>query len=233
MRRPRIGLNCDLALDDRRRGEYAKLYASYFDAVERAGGMPVLLAPCAEAALLHEQVEMLDGLLLTGGNDYDPAWYGQERRPEVELVRPRRGEYDRRLADAAVESELPVLAVCGGAQLVNVVLGGSLVQDIASAPGHFLEHADGAMHCVELTGEGVLPEIVGSEPLETNSFHHQAVDALASGLVATATASDGIVEAFESTDERFLLCVQWHPERLLDRPRHLALFEALVWSAGG
>jgi len=230
MSRPRIGLSCDMYAGEGKRGPFAKLYAAYIDAVAVSGGVPIPLVACPE--LIPEQLAGVDGLVLTGGADYDPAWYGQEPEPETDVIYERRGQYDLALFREALEREVPMLAVCGGLQLVNVALGGSLVQHIPRRFGTALRHADGASHSVEVDAASLLADIVGAGAFEVNSYHHQAADEVAEGLHVTARAEDGVIEAIEGTEEPFLLCVQWHPERLTDLPRHRALFEALVREAG-
>jgi putative glutamine amidotransferase len=234
MKAPRIGVNCDLVVE-KGGGEKLALNWAYAEGVLRAGGLPILLAPVEADALLAEQLDGLDGLLLTGGDDYDPALYGQERHEATELLHPRRSDYDVRLARAAVARGLPVLGICGGAQLLNIALGGTLLQDVPSQwPGahrHSRTLGSRPTHAVSVEPGSRLAGIVGAGEVETNSSHHQALDAVAPGLRVVARAPDGIIEAVEGTGRGFLLAVQWHPERLLDRPLHLALFEALIEAA--
>lgn len=234
MTRPRIGVNCDV-VNDGAPDEKLCLNWSYADAVLRAGGRPVLLAPVDDQGLVAEQLDGLDGLLLTGGRDYDPAFYGQEPHPKTRLLPPRRVAYDLALATAALGRGMPTLGVCGGAQLVNIALGGTLIQHIPSQVPGAVRHARApggrTLHTVNVEADSRLAGIVGPGELETNSSHHQAIDEAAAGLRIVARASDGVVEAAEGTGEPFLLAVQWHPERLLERPRHAALFRALVDAA--
>lgn len=234
MSRPRIGVNCDVCL--RESGEEAlRLNWPYAEGILRAGGLPMPLSPVDDPALLAEQLDALDGLLLTGGSDYDPALYGQQPHEATTLLRPRRSRYDIELARAALARGLPTLGICGGAQLINIALGGTLLQDIPSQRPDAMRHTrspDGeTFHDVHLAPDTRLAAIVGSGELEANSSHHQAIDEVAPGLRVVARAADGIIEAAEGTEGAFLLAVQWHPERLLERPRHLALFQALVGAA--
>ncbi|NQT54426.1 gamma-glutamyl-gamma-aminobutyrate hydrolase family protein [bacterium] len=231
MSRPRIGVNCDVIVRDS--GEDAlRLNWPYAEGVVRAGGLPVPLAPVQDEALLSQQLDAIDGLLLTGGDDYDPALYGQEKHQATRLLHPLRSHYDLPLARAALERRLPILAICGGMQLVNIALGGTLAQHIPDHVPGALMHAqspDGpTLHSVTVEPGSRLAAIVGEGRLETNSSHHQAVDSVAPAVRVVARADDGIVEALEGTGDAFLVAVQWHPERLLERPPHLALFQALV-----
>jgi gamma-glutamyl-gamma-aminobutyrate hydrolase PuuD len=234
MSHPLIGLNCDVIV--RETGEEAlRLNWAYAEGVLRAGGLPAPLAPVEGEERIAEQLRGLDALVLTGGDDYDPALYGQERHAATRLVHPRRGRYDVALARAAVRRGLPLLGICGGAQLLNIALGGSLVQDVPSLRPGPIRHAPSpggqVFHGVRVEAGSRLAGIVGAGMLETNSSHHQALDRVAGGLRAVAWSEDGLIEAAEGTGEGFHLAIQWHPERLLDRAPHLALFRALIAAA--
>jgi putative glutamine amidotransferase len=235
MSRPRIGVNCDVGTDSQKR-EVLKLLWPYADAVLRAGGLPLILAPQAEEAVAEASLDAVDGLLLTGGRDYAPSVYGQEPHEATRCVAARRGEWDLLLARRALERGVPVLGVCGGAQLINIALGGTLVQHVPDVFGDGVCHSPQAgaraFHMVEAEAGSRLAGIVGATRFEVNSSHHQAADRVGAGLRLAARAPDGVPEALEAMGEGFVLAVQWHPERLLDRPEHLALFRALVDAAG-
>ncbi len=231
---PRIGLNCDVF--HRTSGDEAlRLNWDYPDAVQQAGGLPVPLVPVDDTTLLERQLDGVDGILLTGGDDYDPAIYEQATHASTKPVLPRRGRYDLAVARRVVARGLPVLGVCGGAQLLNIALGGTLVQDIPSQRARADEHRrqgdSDSVHTVQVEQGSRLAAIVGAGALEANSSHHQAIDVVARGLRVVARAPDGIIEAVERSKGPLLLGVQWHPERLADRPSHLALFQALVQAA--
>jgi putative glutamine amidotransferase len=233
MSRPRIGLNCDVAADSG--GEALKLGWPYVEAVLRAGGAPVLLPPVADEELLADALRVIDGLVLAGGRDYDPALYGQVRHPATRLVEERRGSFDIALARNALASGVPTLGVCGGTQLINIALGGSLLQHIPEQIGAEVAHTTvgdvKAFHLVEAADDSRLAGIVGAQRLEVNSTHHQAIDRVGRGLRVVARAPDGVVEGVEGTGDAFVLGLQWHPERMLDRPEQVALFRALVAAA--
>ena len=212
-------------------GEEFYLNAEYFDAVERAGGVPVPLPPCRDEATLREMVGRLDGLVFSGGPDPDPARYGQALHPQTKLCHSRRGEFDARCMAMALEMGLPVLGICYGCQLLNIHFGGTLVQDIPSLrPGAEIHRQDGprVAHAVRVKPGSKLAECLGMTELMVNSAHHQAVDRLGAGLRVAARSADGIVEAVETTDDRFIIGVQWHPEDLTGRAEQLRLFEGLV-----
>lgn len=190
---------------------------SYVDAVVRAGGIPVLLPPVGAGQ--REIVRRLDGLVLSGGADVDPARYGQERDDGTKVVRPERDAYEFELFTDAVDVGVPVFAVCRGVQLMNVALGGTLVQHLPDSLGH-PEHLPtpgvyGSNRVTTLAGSTV-GDIVG-EHLDVHCHHHQAVATLADGLRASAWSDDGSIEAVESTgDDHYLVGVQWHPEEGVD-----------------
>jgi putative glutamine amidotransferase len=200
---------------------------SYVRAVERAGGRALLLPPSAEG--VEETLDALDGLLLSGGADLDPASYGAEAHPTTNDVRPERDGAELALLEAALARDMPVLAVCRGSQVLNVSLGGDLVQHLPEVVGHEgHKHTPGvfADHDVEILPGTHLREVVG-EHAPVKSHHHQGYGRLGEGLREAARADDGTVEAIEDPSRRFALGVLWHPEEGEDA----ALFEALVAEA--
>jgi gamma-glutamyl-gamma-aminobutyrate hydrolase PuuD len=199
----------------------------YVDAVERAGGRPLLVPPSAEGA--EETLDALDGIVFTGGADVDPALYGAEAHPETDAPEARRDVGEMALLRAALERDLPTLAVCRGVQLLNVARGGDLVQHLPEAVGHD-EHKETpgvfSVHPVDVKAGTRLESLVGSGSAVA-SHHHQALGRLGEGLVETARAPDGTPEALEDPEKRFVLGVQWHPEAGEDQ----GLFDALVQEA--
>ena len=185
-------------------------------------------------------LSLLDGLLLAGGDDIDPAYYDEKTLPECGLITPIRDIWEMPLCQEALHRHLPLLGICRGFQVLNVALGGSLVQDLPSQrPDSPICHQqtqppEVATHPVRVDAQSRFARIIGAESLMTNSHHHQAVKQLAPGLMATAWAQDGIIEGVEKIDEPFCVAVQWHPERLWSQPDglpHRALFAALVDAA--
>lgn len=203
--------------------------SAYIKAVRKAGGTPVLLA-LVEDADAPGLIERMDGILLTGGEDVDPARYGEDTGPNVFRTDPVRDGWDIAVVEAALRSDRPVLAVCRGVQILNVALGGTLVQHIE---GHaVLEGYNETVHQVKIDAGSSLSEWLGaageSGQLGVNSLHHQAVGRVGRGLSVAAWAEDGTVEALSLEDRPDVLGVQWHPELLRHRADHLALFQHLV-----
>lgn len=215
--RPRIGVT----LDHEPAGGWSKLpwYAireNYLGAVAEAGGLPVPLPHAVELAEAY--LDMLDGLIVTGGAfDLDPALYGAGERHATVTTKDRRTGFEMRATELALERDLPVLGICGGQQLLNVALGGDLIQHIPDAVPGALAHEQPnprtqAGHDVLIVPETRLHAIVGTGSLAVNSAHHQAAGATGPGVVISARAPDGVVEAIEDPDRRFCIGVQWHPE---------------------
>jgi putative glutamine amidotransferase len=209
---------------------------TYIQAVAAAGGAPLLIPHLADEGLLRAVYEQLDGLLLTGGEDVDPARYGQAIHEKCGAISASRDATELPLARWAMQEGKPLLAICRGIQVLNVALGGSLYQDIGAQlpgaarhdwyPGFPRNHLP---HTVAVSAGTHLARIVGAGSLPVNSLHHQAVHHVAPPLVITALAPDGVVEALEARDHPFVIGVQWHPEELAgEDARARRLFEALV-----
>jgi putative glutamine amidotransferase len=195
------------------------LPAGYVTEVQRTGGIAVVVTP--DGYLVDHPDELLDrvdGVILSGGGDIDPAAYGAERHPETSLVMPERDAFELALTRRAVERDLPVLGVCRGMQVLNVAFGGTLLQHLPEHLGHG-EHRrvagsfDGADHDVRLTDGSLAARAAGELRHGTKSHHHQGIDELGDGLVVTGSSTlDELVEAIELPERRFVLGVQWHPE---------------------
>jgi putative glutamine amidotransferase len=202
------------------------LPASYADAVARAGGEPVLLPT---ASVTADVVTRLDGLVLAGGADVDPARYGEQPGPHTTATRPDRDASEVAVLQATLDRDLPLLAICRGMQLLNVLFGGTLLQHLPVVPEtepHQLGPGTFAERKVRMAPGSRLDAVLG--PTATvNCHHHQALDRIAPTLTASAWAEDGVVEGLEDADRRFCLAVQWHPEAGEDG----RLFEALVAAA--
>lgn len=232
--RPVIGLPC---APMRRADTMSLVYAcnpNYAHAIEAAGGVPVLL-PLWERPDSREALRgRLDGLLLMGGGDIDPAHYGQEAIRETEPPEVARDTLELDLIRGALAEEVPLLGVCRGMQALNVARGGTLYQDIASQlPAAQLHTLGGTgmdrLHDIEVRRGSRLAEILGGERHAVNSYHHQAINVLGEGLSIAAWTDDGLAEAVEVPDHPFALAVQFHPERMYEHdPAVRRLFEAFV-----
>jgi putative glutamine amidotransferase len=228
--RPLIGLNCCYEGGARSAArERIALYVPYYQALLSVGALPVVVPTSDDRDAVEEYLVCLDGFMFTGGADVPPQAYGQERDPRTHECHPYRFSSDRLLAELILQRTMPVLAICMGMQLVNVIYGGTLTQHIESDVQH---EASGpgkdSLHSVVTEEESLLHHIVGASEIEVNSSHHQAVDKLAPGLRVLACAPDGVVEAVQMTDREFFLGVQWHPERIVDRPEQQRIFEAFA-----
>jgi len=229
--KPTIGVTCGYKENDDGTGQCI-VPAAYSDAVQAAGGIPLIVAPVDVLEDACVVLDKLDGLIVTGGADMRPERYGEEAHPKTKLIPERRERFDFMLVEEAIRRDLPILAICYGCQVLNVALGGALVQDVPDQLKTDTAHAGkGAMHRVRIEKGTKVWDILQAEEIESNSSHHQAVKSVGEGVVIGARACDGVVEAIESLRHRFLLGIQWHPERLVDRKEHLALFEALVREA--
>jgi putative glutamine amidotransferase len=233
VRRPRLGLTCD-AEEVAGRHSLARTYAG---AVLAAGGLPLLLPPGEGTAGAY--LEELDGLVLTGGAfDVPPELYGEARRRACGPVRPERTAFELALLRGALAAGVPVLGVCGGMQLLAVASGGTLWQDLPSEAGlgghEQPPPKDVPSHEVEVVAGTRLAALVGTGRLRVNSTHHQGVRTPGDGVVVSARAPDGLVEAVELPGPAFALGVQWHPEAALaHEPRHAAIYRGLVAAARG
>jgi putative glutamine amidotransferase len=191
---------------------------SYIEAVQAAGGIPVLLPIDQDPQRSQELLHRLDGLLLPGGGDVDPQYYGQQPRTTLRSVDAERDAFELALSRMALERGIPLLAICRGLQVLNVALGGTLHQHLEAFPGTPLSHDNPldspARHPVEVSPDSLLAKLLGAGSHRVNSHHHQAIDRLAQGLRVTARAPDGVIEAVEVQRHPFALAVQWHPERM-------------------
>jgi putative glutamine amidotransferase len=213
--------------------------AAYVRSMLAAGGVPIILSPLLGPSYAMRALDGVDGLLLTGGEDIHPAWYGAEPSPRLYPPSHERDLYELALFAAARQRELPILGICRGIQLVNVALGGTLFQDLPSErPGPVAHDPGGARdartHEIRLEEGSRAARALGRTALSVNSFHHQAVDRLAGGLIASGWSADGLIEAAESPAEApWLLAVQWHPEEMHAEGTapERGLFRALVQAA--
>ena len=203
----------------------------YVRALVKAGAAPVVIpiGDGADTESVRDLLDRLDGLLISGGIDIDPASYGRQREPATGESQPERDAYEFAVVREAVERNRPTLAICRGIQTLNVALGGTLVQDLPEHSRNELWNQ--TAHRVVIEGGSRLERVVGEPVLDVNSLHHQAVEETGEGVRVVARADDGTIEAIEIEGAPDVLGVQWHPEMIRHRPPHLALFLNLVESA--
>ncbi len=230
--KPLIGLSP--AYYEHKEMDRSILGKSYTDSVQKAGGLPVLIPPIIEPADLAQLINRLDGIILTGGDDLHPEYYGESPDPLTpKPFHPRRGAHDRQIFEHVWKNKIPTLAICLGMQEVNVFLGGSLYQDILSQVRNPLVHKIGdwfeARHDVSLEEGSVPHALTGEKMVETNSAHHQAIKEVPETLSITGRSTDGLIEALEPKDKSIpLLAIQWHPESETNASIGIDLFKWLV-----
>ena len=238
-RRPNIGITPDI--NEQRPDSPFPLYelkAAYADAVLRAGGLPLVLPYVDDPSCVDAYLDRISGLLVTGGAfDIPPESYGETAREGMGVQKLSRTAFESALMRGALKRNMPVLGICGGMQLLNVVLGGTLFQDISrEVPGahaHEQQHErTQPLHPVEVKDGTLLAEALGKGQLMVNSTHHQAVARTGEQVVVSAAAPDGVVEAIESTHYGFAVGVQWHPELMINTvPMNVGLYRLLVQKA--
>ena len=201
-----------------------RLTAAYVNALERAGLIPLIIPPLSNGDSAAAILDSVDGLVLTGGGDIDPALYGEKRHEKVRSVNVARDTTEAALVAAAKMRRTPVLAICRGIQMLNVALGGTLVQDIPSQVGTTIAHdedtpRDLRSHDIIIDSGSLIARAVGTTDCRVNSFHHQSVKDVAEGMKVTARSADGVIEGMESTSpDWWVLAVQWHPEEMTNSP---------------
>lgn len=228
--KPIIGITTDLE-----KNEKHMLNNTYVNAVIHAGGLPILL-PIGIEEDVEQFAGLIDGLLLTGGGDLDPTIFGEEPHVLLGSVEPARDAVELNLFKEVLAINKPILGVCRGLQVINIALGGNMYQDIyAQKEGDLLQHSQKALrthgsHFVQVEKDSLLESITKTNQIKVNSFHHQAVKDIPTPLRISGVASDGVIEAIESTAHRFVLGVQWHPEALAQKSDAVSLqiFDAFI-----
>ncbi len=231
--KPLIGITTYRQTQENPRSCYGKIGCNYIDAIQRAGGVPLPIPILDDLEETENYLEIIDGLLLTGGQDISPECYGEEPGDRLKKVDISRDRWELEFFRRTYRSDLPVLGICRGMQLINVGLGGTLYQDLGSQL-HFVEERGDFQHHEVLIEKGTqLFEVLYSyDKLKVNSRHHQAVKDLGESLRVAARSEEGTVEAVESTEKKFVIGVQWHPEALVeDRPCFRELFGSLILTA--
>jgi len=210
---------------------------TYINAVVKAGGIPVLL-PCLKSISdILQHLDVVQGLIISGGPDADPVFFGEEPHPALGNVNPAMDSYELPVIQEALKRNMPLLGICRGEQMLSIATGGTLIQDIASVKSNCLKHRQDApreyrTHSVTVAPGSKLAQILGAGEIKVNTFHHQAVKDVPKGFRVSAIAPDGIIEAIESEQHCFALGVQWHPECMWNVDNNYdPLFNALIGAA--
>jgi putative glutamine amidotransferase len=242
---PIIGITATLkedvdAVAERPLGRFVRADLDYIEGVAGAGGAPVVLPPAGDERVAEAVIQSLDGLLLSGGSDLDPGYYGEVPVPELGVTLPERDAFEMALVRIALRRGMPVFGICRGMQVLNVALGGTLYQDLPSQwERDLLKHRQATpkwqpTHEVRIEDGSYIASVMGRKMVKVNSYHHQGIRVLAEGLVVTGRSTDGVIEAVEASDlsERWLLGVQWHAEAMRGAgPQQESLFEAHISAA--
>lgn len=212
----------------------SRVSPTYLEAVRKAGGAPVIIPVITDGGILRQIVSQLDGLVLTGGTDVDPHWYGEEPLQQLQSIDPARDTLELKLIKLAADRNIPILGICRGEQLINVAFGGTLYQNIPAqrSPG-YIQHVQQAprehgSHAVAILHDSQLADILQTTSTRVNSFHHQAVKEIAPSFRAVAFASDSVIEAIEAWPNRPILGVQWHPKGMAGDTTIQQLFRFLI-----
>lgn len=241
MQRPIIGISSRKIYFTHNDRPYPRfgVAVDYVQAVEAAGGAPLILPLTQSADVLERIMSMCDGLLLTGGFDVGPQYYGEEPHEKIGQINPLRDATEMTLASGALAEDMPIFAICRGIQILNVVTGGTLYQDLSSQYStpvlqHFQQLTEEyPSHSMDIAPGSWLHRMTGDEKVRINSYHHQAVKDLGEGLVVTGVAPDGVIEAVESEQHTWVKGVQWHPELAYKSfDFNLAMFRSHVEAAG-
>ena len=242
MSKPLIGISGSHIVDDH--GTFAGYHRSYVNddyirSVIEAGGIPIILPFSSNDQVVKETLSHVDGLLLSGGHDLCPLTYGEEPLQGIGAVWPERDHFDFLLTKEAEKRGLPIMAICRGHQVVNVVHGGSLYQDLRYDKNCYIKHSQNqdpatATHTVDIDKDSRFAKIIGAVSLITNSHHHQTIKAVGKGLKVTARAKDGTIEALEGTGKNYLMCYQFHPEMMsINNKAARLLFQDFVEACAG
>ncbi|MEF3330244.1 gamma-glutamyl-gamma-aminobutyrate hydrolase family protein [Oceanobacillus oncorhynchi] len=230
--KPIIGLTASMEID----GMEYKMNLRNVRAIEKAGGIPVILPYYSDYQEIAALLDKLDGLYLPGGYDIDPSLFQEEPNPALGTIIPERDRLERKIIPYFLEKDKPVLGVCRGCQILNVVTGGSMYQDLDSQyPKQLIQHTQKAgfhhrSHAVKITPASLLEKLVQASEIKVNSYHHQANRSLGKDFMISAVAGDGVMEAFESKIHRFVLGVQWHPEGMihLENDPSLSIYKGFI-----
>lgn len=240
MKKPIIGISGCIMLEE---GgpfpgyELAYLNDGYVQSVLLGGGIPVILPVNEDPEVIEAQLCLVDGLIVSGGQDVDPVFYGEDPQWKLGGIYPKRDRFDEILIRKAMEKKIPLLGICRGMQLLNVIHGGSLYQDLSYYEKGYVKHVqdqfpESPTHFIEIKEGSWVSRSLGLEK-RVNSYHHQGIKSVGDGLVATAVAKDGVIEAIEYEGDTFAVGIQWHPEMMSCDHRDMAnLFKEFILGLG-
>lgn len=237
MKKPIIGINSTRLIKPETPYSHSVMDSisnDYVESIIKSGGVPIILPILSDEESIRQQIELLDGVLLTGGIDINPLLYNEEPSPKLGFIYPDKDNFDILIVKIALELKKPILAICRGHQILNIALGGTLYQDLSYMDGCYIKHhqqsKDGAAsHTLNISKNSILHKALGDSVI-SNSFHHQAIKDLAPDFKVTAYSKDNVIEAIEKCNEKFVVGVQFHPEIMTAYGDNnmLRLFEAFI-----
>lgn len=240
MRKPIIGISGSIIVDQGGMFPgYRRSYLNedYISSVLDSGGTPVIIPVIKDIKSIDAIVDTIDGLILSGGHDISPRFYGEEPKIKLGEIFPDRDQFEFELLKKAKEKKIPILGICRGCQIINVFHGGTIYQDLSYRTGDTIKHwqshsPEMVTHTVELEMNSLLNNIWNVNEIWVNSFHHQTIKEVPDNFAVSARSKDGVIEAIESLDDSFLIGIQWHPEMLSNSTKEMAkLFETLISKA--
>jgi putative glutamine amidotransferase len=231
--KPMVGLNADFRSARKEMAAYSSLWAGYYDALIKAGAVPLVVPPLHDTVDIDRVLDLLDGFVMIGGADLDPRYDGFMIHPSLRILDPRREQFDRKLMQRIAQRRLPVFGIGVGLQLLNTTMGGTLYLHIPEDAPRALPHLDPSdpthRHALEVEPGSLMERVYGEGEIRVNSMHHMAVDDVAPGFRVTARCPDGIVEAIESeTDDWLAMGTQFHPESTSASALDLRIFEEFI-----
>lgn len=235
MKKPIIGITSSHEKENGLRNYHRTTVSiDYTKGVIEGGGIPIIIPTTGDIEIIKEQLNLIDGLILSGGPDINPIYYGEDFKEKIGVISPERDDNEIKILKEFLKTEKPILGICRGHQLLNVYFGGTLYQDLSYFEMEPLKHRQDLypeleIHNVAIEKNSILENLYG-ESIRTNSFHHQAINKLGEGFKVIARSSDGIVEAIEKIDHKFCLGIQWHPEMMVARGNKdmIKIFKLLI-----
>lgn len=236
--KPIIGILCDIDKDAKKDSPRYFVKSNYVSAIREAGGVPLIIPPLKDENDLTKSLNLIDGLLIPGGDDIDPKYFNEKPHPSITLTDPEIMEFQLEFCRKAIGKDLPVFGICAGHQIINIACGGNIYQDIPSQYSNPIKHKrdedekQDPTHNIKIERSTKLYNIFQKDEILVNSTHHQALRDIAEGFIVTARSEDEIIEAIESKKHNFVIGVQWHPENLYKEDKlFLKLFEQMVYES--